>query len=166
MRKNIYGRHFKRDANERKALFRGLMSSLVLEERIKTTEEKGKAIKGSVEKLVTRAKKGGTHVETRLSPYLNSEAIKKMVQDIAPRFTDRPGGYTRIVRLERRFSDNAAMVLIEWVEKPKALTATAIKDKKSAKKIEKKEIKKATAKADKTTAKSKKPEAKKEKGKK
>ena len=164
MRKNVFGRHFKSDANERKALFKGLMSSLVLEERIKTTEEKGKAIKGGVEKLVTKAKKGGTHVETMLSPHLNSEAIKKMMQDIAPRFADRPGGYTRIIRIDRRFSDNASMVLVEWVEKSKALTATEIRDKKSAKK---KEAKKVTVKAAaKSDSKAKKPATKKEKGKK
>jgi large subunit ribosomal protein L17 len=131
MRKNVFGRNLKRDTKERKALFRSLMSSLVLEERIKTTEEKAKAIKGQVEKLVTRAKKGGTHVETLLSPHLNAEAIKKMTSDVAPRFTDRPGGYTRIIRLDRRFNDNASLVLIEWVEKSKMLTATNISEKKA-----------------------------------
>lgn len=132
MRKNVFGRNFKRDTNERKALFKSLMSSLVLDERIKTTEEKSKAIKGQVEKLVTKAKKGGTHVESLLSPHLNAKAIKKMTTEIAPRFSDRPGGYTRIVRMDRRFSDNASIVLIEWVERP-TLTATAIADKDTKK---------------------------------
>lgn len=133
MRKNVFGRNFKRDTNERKALFKSLMSSLVLEERIKTTEEKAKAIKGQVEKLVTKAKKGGTHVESLLSPHLNAKAIKKMTTEIAPRFSERPGGYTRIIRLDRRFSDNASIVLIEWVERP-TVTATAIADTKETKK--------------------------------
>ena len=58
MRKNVFGRQFKRDKNERAALFKGLISSLVLHERIKTTEEKAKAIKGEVDKIITKAKKG------------------------------------------------------------------------------------------------------------
>lgn len=118
MRKNVFGRNLKRDTKERKALFRSLMSSLVLDEQIKTTEEKAKSIKGQVEKLVTKAKNGGTHVESMLSSHLNAEAIKKMTTDVAPRFVNRPGGYTRIIRLDRRFNDNASMVIIEWVEKP------------------------------------------------
>lgn len=167
MRKNVFGRNLKRDTKERKALFRSLMSSLVLEERIKTTEEKAKSIKGQVEKLVTKAKKGGTHVEALLSPHLNAEAIKKMTTDLAPRFADRPGGYTRIVRLDRRFSDNASFVLIEWVEKPKALIATQISDKKVGAKKEavKAEAKVAKPKEEKTAPKKagvKKKEAKKE----
>lgn len=142
MRKNIFGRQFKRDTNERKALFKGLMSSLVLTERITTTEEKAKAIKPQVEKLVTKAKLGGTHVEAMLSPHLNKEALQKMVKDIAPRFVTRPGGYTRIVRLDRRFNDNASIVLIEWVEKP-TITATQIatKEKKAAKPKDKETVK-------------------------
>jgi large subunit ribosomal protein L17 len=155
MRKNVFGRNLKRDTKERKALFRSLMSSLVLDERIKTTEEKAKSIKGQVEKLVTKAKKGGTHVESMLSPHLNAEAIKKMTTDVAPRFAGRPGGYTRIIRLDRRFSDNASLVIIEWVEKPKVLTTTQISDKKVVAKKEtvKAEAKVAKAKEKKTTVK-------------
>ena len=123
MKKNIFGRQFKRDHNERKALFKGLMTSLVLHERIETTEEKAKAIKGSVEKLVTKAVKQGAAAERLLLPYLHEDAVKKMITDIAPRFTNRPGGYTRIVRLGRRFNDNASVVVIEWVERPALLTS-------------------------------------------
>lgn len=159
MRKNVFGRQFKRDANERKALFKGLMSSLVLSERIKTTEEKAKAIRPQVEKLVTKAKKGGTHVEALLSPHLTKEAMQKMVADIAPRFTNRPGGYTRIVHIRRRFNDDASVVLIEWVEKP-SLTTTQIatKDKKSS---SRKETLKAEAKTAKPKTAAKKGTAKK-----
>ena len=116
MRKNVFGRQLKRDTNERKALFKGLMSSLVLEERIKTTEEKAKAIKGQVEKLVTKAKKRGKMAQDMLGQDLMPKAIEKLINEIAPRFQKRAGGYTRIVRLGRRFSDNANMVLMEWVE--------------------------------------------------
>ena len=118
MRKQVFGRHLKRDTHERKALFRGLASSLIMHERIETTEEKAKAIKGFVEKLVTKAKKNNSQQAQRLlQGDLNHEAMQKMLSDIAPRFVDRQGGYTRIVRIGQRFSDNASMVLIEWVEK-------------------------------------------------
>ncbi|MBI4097159.1 MAG: 50S ribosomal protein L17 [Candidatus Levybacteria bacterium] len=114
----MFGRKFKRDTNERKALFKGLASSLVLKERITTTEEKAKAIKGHVEKLVTKAKRTDLrHAQSLLEPYLTLEAVEKVLHDIAPRFTNRPGGYTRIMRVGRRFNDNAQMVFIEWVER-------------------------------------------------
>lgn len=118
MKKKVFGRQFKRDTNERKALFRGLASSLVMHESIETTEEKAKAIKGQVEKLVTKAKtKDGVQATSLLMPYLSAPAVKKMINDVAPRFATRPGGYTRIIRLGNRFSDNASMVMMEWVEK-------------------------------------------------
>ena len=92
MKKNVFGRKFKRDKNERKALFKGLMSSLVLNERIKTTEEKAKAIKGSIEKLVTKVKNEGTNVQNLLQDYLHPEAIQKLINEVAPRFKERKGG--------------------------------------------------------------------------
>lgn len=116
MKKHIFGRQLKRDVNERKALFKGLMSALVLGERIQTTEEKAKAIKGAIEKLVTKAKKKGALARSSLLPYLREDAVKRMIIDIAPRFSGRPGGYTRIIKLGRRFGDNASMVVMEWVE--------------------------------------------------
>ena len=118
MRKNVFGRQLKRDTNERKALFKGLMSALVLKERIKTTEEKAKAIRGQVEKLVAKAKKKGEASRSILSAYLLPNALDKMIKEIAPRFKERHGGYVRIIKLGRRFGDNAAMVLMEWVESP------------------------------------------------
>jgi len=139
MRKQVFGRQFKRDTNERKALFKGLASSLVLHERITTTEEKAKAIKGHVERLVTKAKRTDLrHAQSLLEPYLTLEAVEKVLHDIAPRFANRPGGYTRIMRVGRRFNDNASMVFIEWVEK-----SAKIKDQRS-----KIETKKATTSAD------------------
>lgn len=118
MRKQVFGRHLKRDTNERKALFKGLASSLVMHERIETTEEKAKSIKGLVEKMVTRANKDNS-VQARLilQAYLTNDALAKMFSDIAPRFINRPGGYTRIVKIGNRFSDDASMVIMEWVEK-------------------------------------------------
>lgn len=117
MRKNVFGRQFKRDINERKALFRNLATELVLHEKIVTTEEKAKAIKSTADKLVTKAKHADQlHAMSLLQPFISTEAAKKMLSDIAPRFKDRNGGYTRIIRLGRRFNDNAQTVRMEWVE--------------------------------------------------
>ncbi len=130
MRKNIFGRQFKRDTNERKALFKNLATSLILHERIETTEQKAKAMKSHVDKLVTKAKKGGAQAERLLQPYMHSDAVKKMLVDIGPRFQKRQGGYTRILRMGKRFSDNAQVVMIEWVEK-KTIVADASVAKKA-----------------------------------
>ncbi len=139
MRKNVFGRRLKRDKNERRALFKSLMSSLVLKERIKTTEAKGKAIKGRVDKLITMAKKDKVRAQRLLASYLTLPALKKLTLEIAPRFTNRTGGYTRIIRLPQRLSDNAAMVLMEWVESP-IQNGTLNNDQE--KKTEKKTVKK------------------------
>ena len=116
MRKNVFGRKFKRDANERKALFKSLISALILNGSIKTTLEKAKAIKGDVDKIVNKAKKGGKEALYLLQTSLNKNEIKKII-DIAPMFSDRNSGYTKMAKLGRRFSDNAAMVQMEWVVK-------------------------------------------------
>lgn len=142
MKKSVFGRKFKRDVDERKALFKNLVSSLILEERIETTEQKAKAIKADVEKLVTKAKKNTLKEGENITP----KALKKMIESVAPRFKDRNGGYTRITRVGKRFGDDAFMVVLEWVEKaPVVLVNT---EKGTAKKAapEKKEVKKETPK--------------------
>ncbi|HEV2339547.1 MAG TPA: 50S ribosomal protein L17 [Patescibacteria group bacterium] len=117
MKKKVFGRRLSRDTNERKALFRELMNALVLRESITTTEAKARAIRGKIEKLVTKAKQKDQKARPFVQPYLSSQAVEKLIKDIAPRFKNRPGGYVRIVKLNERFSDNAAMAMIEWVEK-------------------------------------------------
>ncbi len=115
MRKQVFGRKFKRDKNERKALFSGLISGLILKGRISTTLEKAKAVQGDAEKLVTRAKKGeAARIELKKS--LKPFEVDKMINQIAPVFKDRPGGYTRIIKTGKRFSDNASTAILEWVE--------------------------------------------------
>jgi len=108
---------------------------LVESEQIKTTEQKAKSVKPQIERLVTKAKKGETLSRHLLQPYLTPDAVKKMFGEIAPRFTNRPGGYTRIRHLERRFNDNASMVLLEWVEKGSSnkITVSELKEKKTSK---------------------------------
>lgn len=93
------------------------MRSLVIYERIKTTEAKAKAIKGEIEKLVTKAKNKGEQARVYLGKYFSKDIINKIVLDIAPRFQNRKGGYTRILKIGRRLKNNAKMVLLEWVEK-------------------------------------------------
>lgn len=134
MKKNVFGRQFKRDKNQRTALFKGLMSALIINGRIKTTQEKAKAIKGEIEKLVTKSKKG--EVSRRLlQKVLAPDLADKLIKEIGPRFSKRPGGYTRIIRIGRRVSDNASTVFIEWVE------GEAVQISEPKKKEVKKEIK-------------------------
>jgi large subunit ribosomal protein L17 len=149
MKKQVFGRHFKRDANERKAMFKNLLTSLVIEERIITTQAKAKAIRGAADKLVTKAKKGGPDAYRRLAPDVRYDAVEKLIKTIAPRFTDRAGGYTRIIRVGNRVADNASQVVMEWVVMPTPVVA--VKGEKVDKK-EKKADKKTTVKAEEKAA--------------
>jgi len=152
MRKNVFGRQFSRDTNQRKSLFKSLISSLILQESIETTLEKAKAIKGDVDKIINKAKRGDGKLAVQLlQRSLGIEALNKVIKDLAPRFTDRTSGYTRIIRLGRRFSDNAPMVVMEWVVKSqnsnvktqnvnvKELAAGKVEEKKNSPAGEKKE---------------------------
>ncbi len=116
MKKNVFGRKLKRDKNERKALFKSLMSALVLNERIQTSEAKAKAIRPEIERLVTKAKKGGNAAKLVIEKSLSKAAFDKLVNQIGPRFAKRVGGYTRIIKIGERFGDNSPLVLIEWTE--------------------------------------------------
>ena len=139
MKKQVFGRHFKRDANERKALFKNLLTSLVIEERITTTEAKAKAIRAKADKLVTKAKKGGVDAYRSLSPDVRYDAVEKLIKTIAPRFTDRQGGYTRIIKVGRRVADNAPQVVMEWVVKAEPVKAVKAEKGKEQKKNDTKE---------------------------
>ena len=118
MRKNVFGRQFSRNTKQRKSLFKSLISSLIIQESIKTTLEKAKAIKGDVDKLINKAKRGDEKLAVQLlQRSLGAQTMEKVIKDLAPRFKDRSSGYTRIIKLGKRFSDNAAMVVMEWVIK-------------------------------------------------
>jgi len=117
MRKRIFGRRLKRDRNQRKALFRSLMGSLVLYGKIRTTEAKAKSIKGELEKMVTLAKNKGEDAKNLLvSRLANERVVERIISEIAPKFVSRPGGYTRIIKMGPRVKDSAKMVLMSWVE--------------------------------------------------
>ena len=142
MKKNIFGRQLKRDVNERKALFKNLLTSLVLNDRIKTTEAKAKAIKSAADKLITKAKKGGKDAYRNLEAQVNHDAVVKLIDDLGPRFVNRAGGYTRIIKVGNRVADNAAMAIIEWTEKSSKLKIQNEKLKEEKKAPSKKENKK------------------------
>ena len=149
MRKRVVGRKFKRTANQRKALLKSLVHSMILVGRIKTTEAKAKAIKAKVEKLVTKARNKGEEARNDLLRDLaNHDIVEKLISNIAPRFKERTGGYTRILRLGRRVKDNSPMVLLEWVESEiiigESVVNTSSKKDKKEKKKKSKEAKKAS----------------------
>ena len=123
MRHRIVGRILSRDAGHRKALFRNLVRELYLHGRITTTEAKARSIRADAEKLISKAKRGlaeggnRVHAQRMVNAYLNDKAIShKLFAEIAPRYTNRPGGYTRMVKLGKRLGDAADMAVLELVE--------------------------------------------------
>jgi len=124
MRHRISGSKLNRNKATRNALRRSLIISLFANKRIKTTEAKASAIRGDAEKLITLAKNSskGTDIEKvnarRLaaSKLANAEAVKKLFDEVAPKFDKRAGGYTRMMKLGPRVGDAAEMVLLELVE--------------------------------------------------
>lgn len=136
MRHRVAGKRLNRSSGPRQALRRNLVTALFHHERIETTEAKAKAIRGQAEKLITLAKRGlaaeredprrGVHARRLAAGRLNRwvteadgtlvDILEKLFEDIAPRYMDRPGGYTRIYKLGPRKGDAAPMVLLELVE--------------------------------------------------
>lgn len=134
-------KYFSRKFNARKALLRGLVVSLVEHGRIRTTVTKAKELRRHVEPAITLGKENT--VETRrllLSRYPNENTVEKILSDLGPRFKDRAGGYTRIIKLDRRPGDMTEMAFIEFVDydytkaaNTEAAPAKATKGKKAAK---------------------------------
>ncbi len=109
------GRKLNRKRDQRKALLRNLTVSLILKEKIKTTEAKAKELRPFAEKLITKSKKANLATIKNLARVLPAEARKKLIGPIALRFKDRAGGYTRIIKLNPRRTDGAKMAIIELV---------------------------------------------------
>jgi len=116
MRKRKKGRKFHRPANQRKALLRELASQLFLGEKIKTTQAKAKELRRIVEKFVTRAKRGGKEERRYLLRFFSKNIVKKLIDEIGPRYKGRKGGYTRVIKLGPRKSDGAKMAQIELIK--------------------------------------------------
>lgn len=137
MRHRVAGKKLARSRSHRKALFRNLLSALILHGEIKTTESKAKATRRLFDRLVSKGKSGTLHARRIVAAFLNNKkAVNKLVDEIAPKFKDRPGGFTRMIRLGRRRGDDAMMVKLELVEKPET------EEKPVEKKVKKKEKKK------------------------
>ena len=110
------GRRFGGSASHQKAMFGNLVASLIAAEALVTTEAKAKALRPVAEKVITKAKKGGLHRHRQVVSLIgDKEMTHKLFTDIAPRYEDRPGGYTRILKLGPRHGDNAPMARIELV---------------------------------------------------
>ncbi len=124
MRHQVAGKRLSRSKGARIALRKNLMKDLFRHERIKTTKAKAAAVRGGAEKLITLAKKGNeageakaVHARRLAAARLNdTEIVKKLFDDIAPRYADRKGGYTRVIKLGPRLGDAAEMVILELVE--------------------------------------------------
>jgi len=106
-----------RDASHREALLSNLSKQLIEHERIKTSQAKAKAVKPEVEQLITLAKRGDLHARRQALSTLHNDKfiVHKLFEEVAPRYVERPGGYTRIVKLGPRKSDSTEMVYLELV---------------------------------------------------
>jgi large subunit ribosomal protein L17 len=111
--------HFNRDANSRKALFLNLAKSLIEKEQIKTTLQRAKALRGVVEKLITRAKEDSVPNRRLVASELENDAktVKKLFAVLGPRYVKRPGGYTRVLKSGFRYGDAAEMAIMELVDR-------------------------------------------------
>jgi large subunit ribosomal protein L17 len=140
MRHNVAGRLFGRTANQRKALLRGLVASLIEHQRIETTLAKAKETRKVAEKLVTLGKRGDLHAKRLVMAKVPNRAlVVKLFDEIAPRFADRNGGYLRIVPTRQRVNDRAQLAVLEFVD------FEDIRDKEGKKKKGKKAAKEAKA---------------------
>ncbi|MCD6286620.1 MAG: 50S ribosomal protein L17 [Anaerolineae bacterium] len=127
MRHRVAGKKLNRSSAQRTALRRNMMTQLFRHERIRTTRAKAQAVRGQAEKMVTLAKRGLAAAEEEPAKMLHArrmaasrlndpKIVQKLFDEIAPRYMDRPGGYTRILRIGVRKGDAAPMVLLELVE--------------------------------------------------
>jgi large subunit ribosomal protein L17 len=111
------GKKLGRDSAHRKALYANLTGSLIEHGRIKTTVTKAKAVKPIAERMITLGRRGDLHARRQAVAFLRSkDVVHKLFAEVAPRFADRPGGYSRIVRLGPRFGDAAEMVYLELLD--------------------------------------------------
>jgi large subunit ribosomal protein L17 len=139
MRHRVKGKKLRRDTAHRRALLRNLVTSFLEKERIRTSLAKAKAARPLAEKMITLAKRDTLNARRRAIRFIFREAVvKKLFSELGPRFSERPGGYTRIVKIGPRRGDGADMALLE-------LIGTEFKKKEKKKKIKEK-LKEAKAK--------------------
>ncbi len=117
MRHKVAGRQLGRNVGQRRSLYRTLITELFRHDHIRTTEAKAKAIQAEAEKLITVAKRQDVQARREVSAVLTDQAVaKRLVDEVAPRYQERAGGYTRVVHLGQRLGDAAPMVLLSLVE--------------------------------------------------
>jgi large subunit ribosomal protein L17 len=105
-----------RNTAHRRALLRNMVTSFLERERIRTTLAKARAARPVAEKMITLAKRGTLHARRQALAYMTKEAaVQKLFTELGPRFSERPGGYTRIVKLDKRMGDGASMAMLELV---------------------------------------------------
>ena len=109
-------RKFGRKRDQRKALLKSLVSTLILKEKMKTTKAKAKETSKLVEKFITKAKKRDLASKRLLTKFFSPKIVKKLVEEIAPRYKERKGGYTRIIKIGPRKADGAKMAIIELIK--------------------------------------------------
>ena len=132
MRHNKKFNHLGRKSAHRKAMLSNMATSLIIHKRIKTTVAKAKALKLYVEPLITKSKTDSTHSRRIVFSYLRSkDAVTELFRDISMKVADRPGGYTRIIKLGNRLGDNAEMCMIELVDYNEHMLNTKETKKKS-----------------------------------
>ena len=131
MRHNKAINHLGRKSGHRKALLANMATSLIMHKRIETTVAKAKALKMYVEPLITKSKEDSTHSRRMVFSYLkNKYAVTELFRNVAPKIAERPGGYTRILKVGFRKGDAAEMALIELVDFNEAAMAAPVKEEK------------------------------------
>ncbi len=110
-------RKLNRDTKKRKSILSGQTKTVIMNERIETTEERAKETRKFVDKMITYAKKGDLNSRRKALAFLENDtvAVKKLFDELAPRYKDRQGGYTRIIKLQERIGDDALIVSLELV---------------------------------------------------
>jgi len=118
MRHHWRGRKLNRTSTHRKAMFANMAAALLKHEQIKTTLPKAKDLRPVVDRLITLGKRGSLHARRQAYALLRDDAVtKKLFSDLAERYRERPGGYTRVLRAGFRYGDSAAMAIIELVDR-------------------------------------------------
>jgi len=118
MRHRKSGRKLGRTKSHRKALLRNMVTSLLEHERIQTTDAKAKELRGVAERMITLGKRGDLHARRQAAAFIRSQGVtSKLFDELADRYRDRPGGYTRVIKVGRRAGDAAPVSIIELVDR-------------------------------------------------
>ncbi len=133
MRHRKQGRKLNRTSSHRKAMFKNMAVSLITHEQIVTTLPKAKELRSIVDKLITLGKRGDLHARRQAASQMeDADAVKKLFAVIGPRYAERPGGYTRVMKAGFRYGDNAPMAVIELVDRDEDAKGKADRERMEA----------------------------------